>query len=654
MLIPDVMGTTVRFSTDDLALNGKGFGLSSLQLGLAGDIKLADGLFLNGGANNLRTKAIFNCEGVESFTLAGRYEFPNTTFVKPLNGTGTTRFDFSGTSSNLTNFIVEATATPMQLAMIDGSELRLSRLSYDRSSTANPSGIKFPPQYGATVPTSWVGFYAEEASLAVPSLLPNQSGKLKFSGKNILLDDAGVSGQFQVQDLFSTKVDNLWSLKFDTLGVNVVKGKLEDIQVAGEIGFPVLGVSTRFDGKGIQKVLGKDTTYTYTLAPRGDLSMNAWRVNLSLLKSSKIDLVREQKAGKVTNTIDATLDAELSVDLNTDFIKNNADPAIVDFLKSKLGVNVLDFAFPKFRLTGLKINPTAAQKISFGTITPIGDLTLAGVKIDLVKTAVETAEIVTKAGRKAATGFVMTMRKGVVDFKFRVWAVPSSTDATKWEFGKLDVILDLAKFSCTNSSVAFTNKSPGSLAVNKTVKVAGGFDMRITQLASAGTPGKGQIYVKLLGTTYDVVFGTDLKVNNTTGTNEVIEGVISTLPNAEIFPAASIVKLPNGVTDLDLKKLVVTEALTTRLQNLSSVTKFPVSMSSALAKMNEAIDLPTVDIPLDITLTGIYFTPQGAMLGGFTTIGTDGKYLRMGVGGLTLHEQGVTFDKLKLFLVENL
>ena len=651
MLVPNVMGTTVRFATDDLMLNGKGFGLSSLQLGLAGDINLGSGVFLNGGATGLRTKAVFNCDGMESFSLAGRYEFPNTTFVKPLSGTGNAKLEFSGTSSNLTNFIVEATASPMQLSLIDGSELRLTRLSYDRSATANAAGIKFPPQYGATVPTSWRGFYAAEASLAIPSLLPNQSGKLRFAGKNILLDSLGLSGEFQVQDLFSTKVDNLWSLKFDTLGVNVVRGKLGDIQVAGEIGFPVLGVSSRFDGKGVQTILGKDTTYKYTLAPRGDLSMDAWRVKFNLLKSSKIDLVREQKAGKVTNTIDAQLDAELSVDLNTDFIKNNADPALVDLLRNKLGINVLDFSFPKFKLEGFKISPLASQKVSFGKITPIGDLTLAGVKIDLVSTTIETAEIVTKAGRKAATGFVMTMRKSGVNFKFRVWAVPSSADTTKWDFGKLDLVLDLPKFSCTAPTITTLDKSAGSLAANKKVKVVGGFTMEITQLASGATAGRGKITVPHFGTTYDVAFGTDLKIN---AKDEVFEGVISTLPNQDIFPADAIVKRTTGVLDLDLQKLQITEALTSKLQSLNSVTKFPISMSSALLKMSEMLDVPALDIPLDITLTGIYFTPQGAMLGGFTAVGTDGKYLRMGVGGLTIHQNGITFDKLKLFLVDNL
>ena len=228
--------------------------------------------------------------------------------------------------------------------------------------------------------------------------------------------------------------------------------------------------------------------------------------------------------------------------------------------------------------------------------------------------------------------------------------MPSSADATKWEFGKLDVILDLPKFSCTSPTVAFTDKSSKPLPLDS-ITVAGGFRMKVTKLASGTTPGQGRITVPHFGTTYDVAFGSDLKINSK---NEVIEGTVITLPNSEIFPAASIVKLANGVSDLDLKKLQVTEALTTRLQNLSSVAQFPVSMSSALTKMSEFLDVPTLDLPLDITITGIYFTPQGAMLGGFTAIGTDGKYLRMGVGGLTIHEKGITFDKLKLFLVENL
>ena len=650
MLVPNIMGTTVRFATDDLLLNGKGFGLSSLQLGLAADIKLAEGVFLNGGNNNLRTKAIFNCDGMESFSLAGRYEFSNANFVKPLTGTGNAKLEFSGTSSNLTNFIVEATASPLQLSLLPGSELSLRRLSYDRSSTANSPSAKYPPQYGV-VPTSWTGFYAEEASLAVPSLFPNQSSKLKFAAKNVLLDAEGVSGTFQIQDLFSTKVDDLWQFKIDTFGVNVLKNKLGDIQLAGEIAFPVFGVSTRFDGKGVQSILGKDTTYRYTLAPKGGLNLSAWRVNFELLNTSKIDLVREQKAGKVTNTIDTRLDAELSVDLSSDFIKNNADPALVDLLKSKIGVNVLDFAFPKFRITNLKLNPKGGQKISFDKIDALGDLTLAGIKIDMLTPSVETAEIVTKNGRKQGTAFIMPLRKSGVNFKFRVWAVPSDTDTSKWTFGKLDLVLDLPKFSCTNTSVAFTDKSAGSLSANKKVKVAGGFDMEILQLAGDATSGKGKITVPHFGTTYEVAFGSDLKINSK---NEVIDGTVITLPNSEMFPAASIVKLPNGVLDLDLKKLEVTEALASKLKNLSSVTKFPISMSSALSKMNEMLDLPTLDIPLDITITGINFTPTGAMLTGLVAVETGGKYLRMGVGGLTIHQNGITFDKFKLFLVDNL
>lgn len=651
MLVPNVMGSTVSFSTDDLLLNGKGFGLSSLQLGLSSDIELAKGVFLNGGAGNaLRTKAIFNCDGMESFSLAGRYQFPDANFVKPLSGTGNARFDFSGTGADLTNFIVEAKASPMQLSMLGGSELTLSRLSYDYSTKANAPSVKFPPQYGTTVSPTWRGFFAEEASLAIPSLLPNQSGKLKFVGKNVLLDSLGVSGTFQVQDVLNMKIDDLWQLKIDSFGVNVVKNALGPIQLAGEIGFPIIGASTRFDGAGVQSILNKDTTYTYTLAPKGELNMSAWRVNFALLDGSKLEFVRSQKSGVVTNTATAQLNAELSVDLTNNFIKDNVDPALVDILKSKLGVNVLDFAFPKFSIKNLKLNPKASQKISFDEIKPLGDLTLAGIKIDVVSTVVETGEVVTKNGKKLGTALIMNLKKGI-GFKFRVWAVPDSKDTSKWTFGKLDLILDLPKFSCTNSTVAFTDKSAGSLTANKKVKVAGGFDMEVTQLASSGTPGKGKVTVPHFGTTYDVAFGTDLKINSK---NEVIEGVVITLPNQEMFPAASIVKLPNGVSDLDLKKLEVTDALVTKLQNLNSVTKFPISMSSALSKMNEMLELPSVDIPLDITITGINFTPTGAQLSGLTTVETGGKYLRMGVAGLTIHQNGITFDKFKLFLVDNL
>ena len=658
MLVPDVMGTIVSFASDDLLLNGKGFGMSSLQLALAADIKLAEGVFLNGGASALRTKAIFNCDGMESFSLAGRYELPNTNFVKPMSGTGKARLEFSGTGSNLTNFIVEATASPMQLSLLAGSELRLSRLSYDRSTTTNSPSVKYPPQYGTTVPTSWTGFHAEEAALAIPSLFPNQSGSLKFVGRNVLLDDSGVSGAFQVQDLFTIKVDNLWQFKIDTFGVNVFKNVLGPIRLAGEIGFPLLDASTRFDGTGIQTIVGtglvKDTTYTYTLAPKGELKMNAWRVNFSLLDGSKLELVRAQKAGVVTNTATAQLNAELSVDLNTDFIKNNADPALVDILKSKLRVNVLDFAFPKFRVTNLKLNPKGAQKISFDEIKALGDVTLGGMKIDVVSTVVETGEIVTKNGRQQGTAFVLTLRKEV-NFKFRVWAVPDSKDASKWTFGKLDLILDLPKFSCTSPTVAFTGTPSGSPTPNTTVKVAGGFDMKVTQSPSGSTSGKGTITVPHFGTTYDVAFGTDLKIN---AKSEVVAGVVTTLPNQDIFPSSCIDKATNGVSQLNLQKLEVTDALLSKLQSLNSVTKFPISMSSALSKMNEMLEMPSLDIPLDITITGINFTPTGAALTGLTTIGTNGKYLRMGIGGLNISNiekaKGISFDKLKLFLVDNL
>lgn len=655
MLVPNVMGTTVRFATNDLQLNGKGFGLSSVQLALAdNDIALGGGVFINGAQSNLRTRAVFNCDGLESFSLAGRYEFPNTAFVRPMTGAGNARLEFSGTSTSLTNFIVEANATPLQLSFLTGSELRLSRLSYDYSATTNAPFVKFPPQYGATVPNTWRGFYAEEASLAIPSLFPNQSGRLRFAGKNILLDSLGLSGTFQVQDIFSTNIDNLWQFRIDTFGVRILRNKLDNIQLAGQIGFPFLGVSTQFDGNGIQTItnLGKDTTYAYTISPKGNLNLNAWRMNFALLNTSKITLSRTQKAGQATNSITAQLDAEVNLDLNTNFIKENTDPALLDILRSKLGVDVLDFAFPKLRLTNLQFDPKAKQKITIGKIEALGDVVLAGIKVDVVSTVVETGEITTKNGKKQGTAFVMTLRKTGVNFKFRLWAVPDSKDTTKWTFGKLDLLLDLPKFSCTNSTVAFADKRPaGSLSVGRTVKVAGDFNMEVTQLASGATPGRGKITVPHFGTTYDVTFGTNVKINSK---NEVIEGNIITLANQEMFPASSFVRDANGLLDLDLKKLEITEGLMTKLQSLNSVTKFPISMSSALSKMNEMLELPSLDIPLDITITGISFTPTGAMLTGFTTVKVGDKYMRLGVAGLTIHKNGVTFDKLKLFLVDNL
>jgi hypothetical protein len=173
----------------------------------------------------------------------------------------------------------------------------------------------------------------------------------------------------------------------------------------------------------------------------------------------------------------------------------------------------------------------------------------------------------------------------------------------------------------------------------------------VTTAASGATPGSGKVTVPLLGTTYDVAFGSDLQVNSK---NELIKGNIITLPNQEIFPAASIVKLPNGVTDLNLQKLQITQGLVAKLENLTSVTKLPVSMSSVLNKMSETFEIPSLDLPLDIAITGIQFTPRGAMFTGLTTIKTGDTYFRMGVAGLTIHDKGVSFDNLKLILVDNL
>jgi hypothetical protein len=647
LLVPNPLnaGQSLIFSTDDVLLNGKGFGMSSLQLGLMSDIKLADNLFLNGGATGARTRAMFNCDGIESFSIAGRYEFPNTDWLKPLSGTGNVRFDLSGTATSLSDFIVEASATPMTLTTLGGSELILRGASYDNSTQANPSTIKLNET------SAWKGITIAEAGLTVPSLLPNQSGKLRFSGQNLIIDASGLTGQFYAQDIFSTKIDDWWQFKVDTFNVTVSKSKFIGATLWGEVGFPIIGATTRFLGQTKQTITGKDTAYTYTLSPAGDLNMSAWRVKFALQNTSKLEFVRTLKAGIATDTARATLDAEVSLDLSADFIKQNADPVLVDLLTSKLGVNLLDFSFPKFSFSKLMFNPKGKDKISVGEIKALGDVTLAGTKLTVSSSTIESGEVVTKSGKKQGTAFVITLKKGPVPFKFRLWAVPDGKDSAKWTFGKLDLMLELPKFSCTNSVVAFTDQSSGTVKAGTSISIPGGFSMSVTTAASGGTPGSGKINVPLLGTTYDVAFGSDLQVNSK---NELIKGNIITLPNQEIFPAAAIVKLPNGVTDLNLQKLQITQGLVAKLENLTSVTKFPVSLSSVLNKMSETFEIPSLDLPLDIAITGIQFTPTGAMFTGLTTIKTGDTYFRMGVAGLTIHDKGVSFDNLKLLLVDNL
>jgi hypothetical protein len=247
----------------------------------------------------------WDCNGFKTINLKGYFEFSNTMLIPDpeVSNDSIVKASFEVHANDLHNLLAQINITPFCIKGMKDFAFSVSDATVDLSELANASSMVFPNGYPNTYgssPEMWTGFYMKQFKVKLPKEISKGEGRMEVSATNFLIDKMGVSGYFQIANLFSTSEGNMsgWAFSIDQLGVNIVTNHLNGGSIAGSVIIPVnenTGIS--YSASFFNNATTSQTDYEFTLSPTSNLSASLLAAQLDIYPSSSIT-VSKQGGGK--------------------------------------------------------------------------------------------------------------------------------------------------------------------------------------------------------------------------------------------------------------------------------------------------------------------------------------------------------------------
>ena len=244
---------------------------------------------------------------------------------------------FKTTMPSWGEVIVDIDITPFAIAKYTKIKWQIHDAKLDFSDTQNSSGMVFPPGYESPFVTNgvpsplWKGFYLGELSVTVSDSLTgvaqqgtgnqnNNNSGTTFSVQNVIIDDMGVSGVFEVSPILDINKGNLggWAFSIDTMGFEVMANQVKGAGFNGLIHIPIVKSASNetdtiqaADCLRYTAIIQPDDHFLFSVAPAGDdYQVPMWKSDIYFDNSSFIDI--EYAGGQFKTK--ATLTGKINMD----------------------------------------------------------------------------------------------------------------------------------------------------------------------------------------------------------------------------------------------------------------------------------------------------------------------------------------------------
>ncbi len=356
------MSFRVPQSSDSLTFAATGIPLSATG-GFSGDIKLSllSSSYIMLG-NNIRLKIVggenksfvtFNCNGFKNMTIVGELEFAKSVFLPENPVTGevipnkTLKTEFTLTTENWNNLMVEVSLDPFQIQGIQGFGFEAKRVVVDFSDYTNPVGITFPSSYQSTYfasesPNLWRGLYIQQATVRLPSEFNNSTGsntpqRTSITANNLIIDKMGVTGNFSVNHLIDFGDMNGWGFTVEKFGMALEANSIKEASFSGKVTVPMLDSALNYAA-----TIGMDGDYSFSASTSKANKFSLWAADLTLNPNSTIKIKKVN--GKFLP--EAILHGELVINASLNGSGSETD-------KSK-SVSIADIKFQDLHLQTVK------------------------------------------------------------------------------------------------------------------------------------------------------------------------------------------------------------------------------------------------------------------------------------------------------------
>ena len=307
-------GNEIFFGADNVKLSNKGGILGDAKLVLLGDATIpfcgnTMQLILKGGQGsrvtdtNSQTYATFSCSGIKEISVSADVLFSKNMLVA-LNqslepdSTQQVKGSFKTTITDWNDLLAEFSLQPFAVKGLEKFAISVDKAVVDLSDTRNSSGVVFPSGYSNIVPGQaalWRGVYVNKLKVTLPPefMKRGSSERVSFEANQMLIDNAGLTGNFAATGLLPEGTASGWNFSVDKFFLNLEASKLTG---GGFEGYILLPVSKEQLGSSCQKGIAYKATIMpgseYTLVANSlcDVNFDLFQAQAHLNPNSYIEI----------------------------------------------------------------------------------------------------------------------------------------------------------------------------------------------------------------------------------------------------------------------------------------------------------------------------------------------------------------------------
>jgi hypothetical protein len=317
---PGPSGKKIAFEGKNIKFNPKGVvGGDQAKLVLVSDhsIKISDMVTLK-LKNDGRNWVEWDCNGFKAINLKGYFEFskgkllPDTTMTNEKVVTAS----FEIYTTDLSNFIAQTTITPFMVEGLKNWSFEVNSATVDMSELVNAGNMSFPAGYSNpnnVTPEMWTGFYLQSLKVTLPKEISKSGKRTQISVSNLLIDNMGVTGMFQANNVYSTSEGSMngWGFSLDEIGVSIICNNITGGHLKGKVLLPIDSTSAlNYSATVNYNPTSKETDYAFIISPANNLKFDVFSAKINLNSSSQITVVKEN--GKLKPT--AILNGDIRLD----------------------------------------------------------------------------------------------------------------------------------------------------------------------------------------------------------------------------------------------------------------------------------------------------------------------------------------------------
>ncbi|CAN5269824.1 hypothetical protein BH09BAC5_BH09BAC5_09640 [soil metagenome] len=241
----------------------------------------------------------WDCNGFSAVNLKGYFEFdPGIIYPDPLSSSDSVvRASFQIHVNDIHNFVISTSIAPFCIRGLDDISFTVLDATADFSELNNAPNMVFPPGYNLSNcngdPLMWTGFYMRQFRVKLPKELSRNGIRPEILASNLVIDNSGVSGLFQANNLFSTNSGSMngWGFSVTSIGATFTSNQITGGTLSGFVKLPVSETdSIGYSAMIFQNLQTHQTDYSFTISPATNLKAEAFSARLTVYNTSQITI----------------------------------------------------------------------------------------------------------------------------------------------------------------------------------------------------------------------------------------------------------------------------------------------------------------------------------------------------------------------------